>query len=341
MKTTTATRSARRITNVEVKRQRQAPALKIKNVLVPIDFSKASLAAINYALKVATRFGAELNLIHVFEPEYPLVGMNAIPLYLPDPEARIRARAHLEITARRHGIPLRAEHIHVKEGRPFEEICRLAGRINIDLVIIPTRGNTGLKHLALGSTAERVVRHSPCPVLVLRSGSKAGRNGKLPAASIAFRKILVPIDFSDCSIKGLNYAKALAREIRSKLILLNSVALQYWLTNDEYTRYDLPLLTQHSEKIAREQMRELMQRLQSDRLEAASCVEIGHAGQEICAVAERDHVDLIVTSTHGTTGLKHVLLGSTAEYVVRHATCPVLVVPSHERPVLRSTAKTK
>jgi nucleotide-binding universal stress UspA family protein len=47
-------------------------------------------------------------------------------------------------------------------------------------------------------------------------------------------------------------------------------------------------------------------------------------------------VDLIVTSTHGTTGFKHILLGSTAEYVVRHATCPVLVVPSHERPSAKS-----
>jgi nucleotide-binding universal stress UspA family protein len=245
----------------------------------------------------------------------------------------------LEMTAKRYGIPLRAEHIHVKEGRPFEEICRLALKIDIDLIIIPTRGNTGLKHLALGSTAERVVRYSPCPVLVLRS--KAGGNGKLPAASITFRKILVPIDFSDCSMKGVAYARTLARQFHSKLILLNSVAIQYWITNDEYTRYDLPLLTQQSEKIAREQMRDLVQKLQKEELEVSSAVEIGHAGQQICAAAEQDRIDLIVTSTHGTTGLKHVLLGSTAEYVVRHATRPVLIVPNHERPVLPSTAKTE
>ena len=318
-----------------------AKKISVRRILVPIDFSKPSLAAIEYASKVATRLGAEVNLIHVFEPQYPLVGMNAMPLYLPDPEAGIRARSHLEITAKRYGIPLRAEHIHVKKGRPFQEICRLARKIDIDLIIIPTRGNTGLKHLALGSTAERVVRHSPCPVLVLRSGPKAGQNGKLPAASITFPKILVPIDFSDCSMKGLAYAKALARQFRSKLILLNSVAIQYWMTNDEYTRYDLPLLTQQSEKVAREQMHNLVQELQKEKLEVTSSVEIGHAGQQICAAAEEKRVDVIVTSTHGATGLKHVLLGSTAEYVVRHATCPVLVVPSHERPALPSTAKTK
>ncbi len=54
------------------------------------------------------------------------------------------------------------------KGRPFDEICRLARDLSIDLIIIATRGNTGVKHLVLGSTAERVVRYSPCPVLVVR-----------------------------------------------------------------------------------------------------------------------------------------------------------------------------
>ena len=189
-----------------------AKKMLLRKILVPVDFLKPSVAAINYASKVATRLGAELNLIHVFESPTPLVGMNGMPLYVSDTEVGIRARAHLETTAKRHGIPLRAEHIHVKEGRAFEEICQLARKIDIDLIIMPTRGNTGLKHLVLGSTAERVVRHSPCPVLVLRSGSKPAGTGKLPAASIIFRKIVVPIDFSTCSKKGLVYAKNLARE---------------------------------------------------------------------------------------------------------------------------------
>ena len=60
----------------------------------------------------------------------------------------------------------------------------------------------------------------------------------------------------------------------------------------------------------------------------------GVSVDQICERAKDSGVDLIVTSTHGTTGLKHVLLGSTAEYVVRHAQSPVLVVPSHERPTV-------
>ena len=153
---------------------------------------------------------------------------------------------------------------------------------------------------------------------------------------MAFGKILVPIDFSPCSLKGLEYAKGLAWQFGSKLVLLNSVAFQYYITSDEYARYDLPLLMQHAEKASRRQMRELIQKTDWEGIEVRPSLQIGHAGQQICVQAAGDDVDLIVTSTHGTTGFKHILVGSTAEYVVRHANCPVLVVPSHDRPRLVS-----
>jgi nucleotide-binding universal stress UspA family protein len=151
-----------------------------------------------------------------------------------------------------------------------------------------------------------------------------------------FERILVPIDFSNCSLKGLAYAKSFAKRFGSKLTLLNSVAFQYYIMSDEYARYDLPLLMQQEEKASRRQMRELIESTDWEGIEAKSSLQIGHAGQQICARAAYQKVDLIVTSTHGTTGFKHILVGSTAEYVVRHATVPVLVVPSHDRPEIAS-----
>jgi nucleotide-binding universal stress UspA family protein len=244
----------------------------------------------------------------------------------------------LKDVAKKYSVELRRENIHVIKGRPFEEICRLARDLGVDLIVTSTRGNTGLKHLAIGSTAERVVRFSPCPVLVLRSSDKkkSGRNGKVSKAGPAFSRILVPIDFSECSMKGLAYARRIAKQFGSKLVLLHSVSLQYYVTSDEYARYDLPLLMQQAEKAARNQMRNLIEKTDWDGVEVESSMQIGHAGQQVCARADAEHADTIVTSTHGTTGFKHILLGSTAEYVVRHASCPVLVVPSHERPALVS-----
>ena len=90
----------------------------------------------------------------------------------------------------------------------------------------------------------------------------------------------------------------------------------------------------YAEKAAREQMHDLVRKADWSGLKVEASLRAGHPGQQICERAKDSGVDLIVTSTHGTTGLKHVLLGSTAEYVVRHAQSPVLVVPSHERPTV-------
>ena len=314
---------------------------KIRNVLVPIDFSSASLGALEFALPLLKKLRTNLDLVHVFEPNYSLTSMLAVPLIVSESQVGKRIRRHLKDVAKKLGIDLRSENVHALPGRPFEEICRLARQRSIDLIVTATRGNTGLKHLVLGSTAERVVRYSPCPVLVVRVDDRKRSTGGNGASRLALRikKILVPIDFSDCSMKGLAYAKGLAKRLDASLVLINSVHVQYYVTSDEYARYDLPLLMQEAEKASREQMHDLVQKADWEGIKVEASLQIGHPGDQICVQAKNLRADLIVTSTHGTTGLKHVLLGSTAEYVVRHALIPVLVVPSHDRPVLTSGKK--
>jgi nucleotide-binding universal stress UspA family protein len=309
--------------------------------LVPTDFSKASLATIEMASRFSKRFGAELHLVHVFEPDYSIAGLVAAPMIVPEVDVRRRVRRHLQVVAKRHGVELRPENIHALRGRPFEEICRLARESKADLIIASTRGNTGFKHLALGSTAERIVRYAPCPVLVLPATAQRRsmrRQEKSGRSALSFETILVPIDFSDCSRQGLAYAKSLAKRFGSKLVLLHAVALQYYITNDEYGRYDLPLLLQQTEDAAREQMRDVVRKENWDGIKVEAAIQIGHAGEQVCARAEEFGADAIVTSTHGTTGLKHVLLGSTAEYIVRHAQRPVFVIPTRDLSKLNGEA---
>ena len=242
-----------------------------------------------------------------------------------------RVRSHLQEVAQDHALALQRVSLHASNGRPYEQICRLARQLEIDLIITATRGRTGLKHLALGSTAERVVRHAPCPVLVVHPRIGAARR-----LQPTFRKILVPIDFSANAAQGLAYAKALATQFGSRLVLLHSIDLSYYSTNPEYILYDFPPLLEAAEKSAREQMLELIGHTDWEDLEVEHTLESGHAGEQVCRRARDLGADLIVTSTHGRTGLKRILLGSTAEYIVRHASCPVLVVPSHERPPVTS-----
>jgi nucleotide-binding universal stress UspA family protein len=300
---------------------------------VPIDFSPDSLGAVSYALSLLKDFGADLQLVHVFEADYPLSTFTAMPLTVSEEEVRRRIRRHLRNVTKTCPAKVRPENLHVVKGRPFEEICKLARDENIDLIVIATRGNTGLKHLTLGSTAERVVRYSPCPVLVIREhGSK--RKATAAQSAQTFKRILVPVDFSECSLKGLAYGKALAKKFGAKLILLHSVHVQYFVTNDEYARYDFPEVMRQAEAIGREQLHDLVAKTNWEGIEVEPSLQIVHVGDEICSRAADFGADLIVTSTHGRTGLKRALLGSTAEYVVRHAPCPVLAVPNYERPAL-------
>ncbi len=307
-------------------------SLQIRRVLVPIDFSRPSLDTIAFALPLLRFFGAELHLVHVVPPDYPLASLAGLPLVVPEPEIGRHVRSHLKDVAKKYSVTLRGKNIHALKGRPFEQICQLARKLKIDLIITSTRGATGFKHALLGSTAERIVRYSPCPVLVARPQTRKSRDKKLAQARLGFAKILVPIDFSRCSAHGLAFAMNLARRLKSKLVLIHSVHLQYYVASDEYARYDFPALMNQAEKVAGEQMRDLVRSTNWNGLTIETALEVGHPGQKICARAQDLGVNLIVTSTHGKTGFKHVLIGSTAEYVVRHAHCSVLVVPSRERP---------
>jgi universal stress protein A len=312
-------------------------SLQIRSVLVPIDFSQPSLDTIQFALPLLKFFGAQLHLVHVVPPDYPLASLAGLPLIVPELEIGRHVRSHLKDAAKKYSVTLRRENIHVLKGRPFQQICRLARDLKIDLVITSTRGTTGFKHVLLGSTAERIVRYSPCPVLVARPQSRKSGNGKLPGRRLGFTKILVPIDFSESSAKGFAFAMNLAKRLKSELILMHSVHLQYYVASDEYARYDLPALMSYAEKAAREQMRDLVRSTDWNGVEVETALEVGHPGQQICARAEDLGINLIVTSTHGKTGFKHVLIGSTAEYVVQHAHCSVLVVPAREQPAFAST----
>lgn len=145
------------------------PALRFKRILAPIDFSPASKNAIQYALRFAEVFGAELTLLHVLDPA-PSASLVAIPGATPFCEVDFSTAEkdlRLVVASARKG---KSEHPHAKirVGVPSHEIVEAAREADVDLIVIATHGYTGWKHFCIGSTAERVVRAAPCPVLVVR-----------------------------------------------------------------------------------------------------------------------------------------------------------------------------
>lgn len=216
-----------------------------------------------------------------------------------------------------------------RSGAAFEEICATAREQDVDLIVIATHGYTGYKRMFLGSTAERVVQHSPCPVLVVRLHAGHWNGSTTPRSRTGFRltRILAPTDFSDCSQQAFDYAAQLARDFKAELRLVHVINPHAYPFGDEHLALDAAQLRREAAEAAQRQMRAMATK---SKVRYSVRVIDGWPSVEICDAANED-VDLIVISTHGRTGLAHVLIGSVAERVVRHARCPVLVIPAHYR----------
>ena len=135
----------------------------MRNVLVPVDFSDVSAAALAYARNLARTFGARLHVMHVMENDFlrPMAS---------DPHMHAEAMArHLadKLTEEDLGV-LHAVAVTRKSDAPADEIVRYAGTEGIDLIVMGTHGRKGVAHFFVGSVAEHVVRSAPCPVLTMR-----------------------------------------------------------------------------------------------------------------------------------------------------------------------------
>jgi nucleotide-binding universal stress UspA family protein len=299
------------------------PEPSFGRVLVATDFSRLSKEAVAAAVPWLRRMGSDLHFVYVLPSEAPIAGIAGISIITPEQDLERNARARLRRFAASLSIKTAKGNIHTPQGYPYLEICDLARKEKVDLIVTATHGWTGFKHILLGSNAERVVRHAPCPVLVMRSHRT---NQQKPKQRI--REIVVGVDFSEPSRESMGYATALARRFDAHLVLLHSVDLRYYYASPEYSTQDFPLLLETTQHIARNRMAELVEQTNQAGRAVESVLELGHAGDRIVNCAAERGADLVVISTHGRTGLKRALLGSTAEYVVRHAGCPILVVPS-------------
>lgn len=147
--------------------------MPLQHFLVPIDFSEDAQQALAYAMRLARDVGARVTLLHVIQP-FPLAGVPmgvTLPVtYLQEAEAQLQ-QAMQEALARVTEAGLTSTSLLVY-GVPWHEIVAIAERERVDLIVMGTRGRTGLAHVLLGSVAEKVVRMAPCAVLVVPSAAR-------------------------------------------------------------------------------------------------------------------------------------------------------------------------
>lgn len=140
-----------------------------RHILVPTDFSAASRKAIDYADGFASTFHSRITLLHVIEPMVLPPEYGYIPAYSPEDEARQIASVRNQLLETASGLESsRNTEVLVRVGRPWHEVVGAVTELGNDLLVVTTHGRTGLRHMLMGSVAEKIVRHATCPVLVVR-----------------------------------------------------------------------------------------------------------------------------------------------------------------------------
>jgi nucleotide-binding universal stress UspA family protein len=296
----------------------------IERILCPVDFSAASDRALEHAVTLAHWFSASITALHVW-PSVPLaVAASHAPFANApfDESTRRSLRRELVAMLERAGVPKAAGHTLVLEGDPATEILRQAQETPADLVVMGTHGRLGLPRLALGSVTESVLRRAPCPVLSVTTRTSADA----PASPSS---ILCAVDFSEASLRGLEFALSLAQEKRSRVVLLHVVDR---LANpaDEALFLSPEFGARVSEE-ARARLKALVPLGAEDWSVPEARVRLGRAAPEILAAAREERSDLIVMGAEPSRFVSSGLSPSTVGRVASRAECPVLAVPAPGR----------
>ena len=303
------------------------PALK--SILFATDFSPFSEAALPFLRAIALRHGSTVHVVHAIAPEArSAVPMDRVPeLDVDQSEAEAAMNALLAGDAFQ-GIPHTST---VEHGHVWKVVTGVIEEKSVELIVLGTHGRRGLKKLVLGSTAEQIYRHAPCPVVTVGPHISSSE----PLAQSSTAPILFATDFSSGSQHALPYALSLARASHAPLILLHAVPLlvEPLPGNMEAMPMDMEIseeLTSTALELAQRQMAALLPAETMRELKPEVIVECGDAVAMILALAESRKAGFIVMGAHRASehSLTAHLPWATASTIVREAPCPVLTVRS-------------
>lgn len=293
--------------------------LKIKNILFPTDFSDCANQALKYAIGLARYKKATLHFLHAMVLYNPAEYFdNVVAIYDQLKQASTQEMANLVSTNQISDLTV--EQVQVPALSASSMIIDYAQQYDIDLIVMGTHGRSGLKHLLMGSIAEQVVRLSSCPVLTARQTDTVN--------SAAFERILIPIDFSEHSRQALAYGVELAWHYGAEIQLVHVVETPIYPAFYGHDQLVAPATLPHVRAGAEEELTKwLNEAAKADTKGSVHVIE-GKAADAITKFAQENSTNLIVLSTHGLTGLAHVMIGSVTERVMQAAPCPIWTVKS-------------
>jgi nucleotide-binding universal stress UspA family protein len=287
--------------------------MTITKILCPVDFFPASEAAVNYATHLAVNYDASIHLLHVIAP----VAAGSYD-YAIDTTALMKSmeegatRKLDELAARVRSAGVRVE-TGISLSDVYAGIKSAVETVKPDLIVMGTHGRRGVERWFMGSTTEKMLRHSPVPLVTISAA------GEKSFGTPRFRRILVTTDFSEGTPDALAYAFSVAQENESQLTLLHVV---HDVSTEISGKYRESLLNG-----VRKQLDDLVPAEARNWCDIDTRVESGVPYRIILRTLQDEKIDLLVMNIHGKGMLDRALLGSTAERVVRAANCPVMSIP--------------
>lgn len=292
------------------------------SIIVATDLSEKSLRAIQMGAQLAASSGSALLCIHVIdslEQDDAWRVLFETPTELAQ-ELRAEAahRMGLLVEEALRDAPLKPEvQLRVEVGEPTDVIRAAGVEVGASLIVVGSRGHSMLAQVFLGSTANQLLRESELPVLVVPSEQ----------ATLHPRILLAPVDLSSCSRASLRRAADLARQLKARVHVLHIVTLPTLPVMAGAAPIDINAVSlEQLIRSRRDWLEHTIEQLGLGDVVGELLVRTGEAAHTIHEVAQETGADLICMGTHGRRGLQRLLLGSTAQRVLRHTPCAVYVL---------------
>lgn len=287
---------------------------QVSRLLVPVDFSPASLLAARVAVNIARKHRAHLTFLHVLTTV--VHGPEAV-IHGEAFQAELRARALAELQSCKGSLAEGVEaSCELREGSPFEEIVSFARSHQTDLIVMARNSAPGILATLLGSTVERVVHEVPCAILVLGGPEHLWQEDP--------QHVLLTTDFSPASLAAFPWAGKVAVTYASRITLTNVQVPMGLPGTREYAWYQDPI--DELRQAADAMLISFRNRHLSPDLDIETRVIEGTPHRAINRLARQLHASLIIIAARGVKEWHTAFTGCTTGRVVRHATCAVLVV---------------
>ena len=290
--------------------------MQLKLILCPVDFSEFSLRAYLHALLLAEHYKAKVVALHVVELwKYPFADYAASEADYAKFSSALNEGGAVKLRefVKKHAHAGMEPELVVNQGNASDLILSFAQAENIELIVMGTHGRRGFDRLVLGSTTDRVMRRSCCPVLAIAKPPQNATHEGRQAHHLS--RILYCSDFSENSERALNYAISVTAEYDGELTLLHVIEIVPHSANkDDLVRTCTKRLDQLIPAAVRK------------TLKVKIAVRTGKAYEQIVQHATEAQMDMVIMAARGADALDRAVFGSTTYRVIQLGSCPVLAV---------------